>query len=71
MLTRTRVLPTLVVIWLLIGVAAAWQRHYLDSGNPASCASGARIVATVIVGPMNYLGVNPKPDCSNIPQPSK
>ena len=35
-----------------------------------SCASAGTIALTVLAGPLNYVGVNPKvPDC-NVPQPS-
>lgn len=72
MLVRTSILPAIVVIWLLIGVLAAWQRDYFKNTHPG-CASGLRIAATIVVGPLNYAGVNPKPDCAKIkvPQPSK
>jgi hypothetical protein len=60
----------LVVVWLVIGVIAAAQRGYF-SGGDASCASVSTIVVTVIAGPLNYLGVNPKVDCPELPQPSE
>jgi len=56
-----------LVIWLLIGVVAAGQRHYFDSGT-ADCAKSSTIAVTIIVGPLNYIGVNPKVSC---PTPSK
>jgi hypothetical protein len=60
----------LLVIWLVIGVIAAAQRGYF-SGGDANCASVTTIVVTVIAGPLNYLGVNPKVDCPSLPQPSE
>lgn len=65
------VVGVLVVLWLLIGVAAAWQRDYLITED-ASCASVATTVTTILVGPLNYIGVNPAIDCSEleIPEPS-
>jgi hypothetical protein len=60
----------LVLVWLVIGVVAAAQRGYF-SGGDASCASVSTIVVTIIAGPLNYLGVNPKVDCPSLPQPSE
>jgi hypothetical protein len=64
-----RVGSVLVVIWLVIGVIAAAQRNYF-SGSDANCAKLGTIAVTIIAGPLNYLGVNPKVRCS-VPQPSK
>lgn len=60
---------TLVMVWLLIGVLAAWQRDYFE-GGPTSCGTGGRIALTVIAGPLNYAGVNPKVVECRLPQPS-
>jgi hypothetical protein len=59
----------LVIVWLVIGVIAAGQRHYF-SGSSTSCAKTGTIAVTIIAGPLNYIGVNPKVKCST-PQPSK
>jgi hypothetical protein len=64
-----RIVAVVAVIWLLIGVAAAAQRDYFSGGRD-NCAHVARVVLTVIAGPLNYVGVNPKVEC-NAPQPSK
>ncbi|HEX9042434.1 MAG TPA: hypothetical protein VF838_15625 [Trebonia sp.] len=64
---RTGVL--LLVIWLIIGVVAAGQRGYY-SGSVGNCTRAGTIVVTILAGPLNYLGVNPKVDCT-LPQPSK
>ena len=58
-----------VIIWLIIGAIAAGQRDYF-SGSDASCAKAGTIAVTIIAGPLNYIGVNPKIKC-NVPQPSK
>jgi hypothetical protein len=64
------ILGVIVLVWLLIGVVAAYQRDYFKTGD-ANCATAARVALTVVAGPLNYLGVNPKPDCNvNVPQPS-
>jgi hypothetical protein len=64
-----RIGSVLLVIWLIIGALAAGQRGYY-SGSVGTCTKGGTIVVTIIAGPLNYLGVNPKVDCS-LPQPSK
>ena len=58
----------LVIAWLVIGIVAAGQRHYY-SGDNQSCAKAGTIAVTIISGPLNYLGVNPKVTCE-LPQPS-
>lgn len=63
------IIGLLVVVWLLIGALAAGQRHYY-SGNAESCAKASTVVVTIIAGPLNYVGVNPKVSCK-VPQPSK
>jgi hypothetical protein len=35
-----------------------------------NCASAGTIALTVIAGPLNYFGVNPKVTNCNVPQPS-
>lgn len=67
--TGSRVVTIVVVVWLLIGVAAAGQREYF-SGSDATCAKVGTILVTIIAGPLNYLGANPKIDCE-APQPSR
>lgn len=62
------VLGVIVLVWLLIGVLAAWQRDYFKGGD-TSCATASSIALTVVAGPLNYGGVNPKVNC-NLPQPS-
>ncbi len=64
------IIGLIVVIWLVVGVIAAFQRDYFKSGAQ-SCASAGTIVLTVVVGPLNYFGVNPKVTDCNLPQPSK
>jgi hypothetical protein len=61
---------TLLVVWFLIGALAAGQRHYFGS-NSTNCAKVGTTVVTVLAGPLNYLGVNPKIKDCQTPQPSK
>lgn len=60
---------TIVLVWLVIGVVAAWQRDYFK-GEDASCATTGTIALTVIAGPLNYVGANPKVQNCHLPQPS-
>ena len=70
--TMRGILGGIVLVWLIIGVVASWQRDYFK-GQDTSCASAGTVAVTVIAGPLNYLGVNPKvKDCHppRLPQPS-
>ena len=64
-----RLIGLLLVIWLIIGAAAAFQRDYFSNSND-SCAEAGTIILTIIAGPLNYLGLNPKVNDCNVPQPS-
>jgi hypothetical protein len=55
----------IVLIWLVIGAAAAAQRGYFN-GEPDSCAEFGTIAITVVAGPLNYLGVNPQVECESV-----
>ncbi len=59
----------LILAWLITGIIAAGQRDYFDSG-PINCAGFGSIALTVVAGPLNYLGLNPKITDCNVPQPS-
>ena len=50
-------------VWLLIGTLAAGQRHDFTSAS-ANCSGAGTIVVTIIFGPINYFGGNPKLTCS-------
>lgn len=64
------VVGLIVSLWLLIGVFATWQRGYF-SNSEANCATAGSIALTVVAGPLNYAGVNPKVTECNVPQPSQ
>jgi hypothetical protein len=64
-----RIAGLIVVIWLVIGGVAAAQRNYF-SGSDTNCAKVGTIAGTIVAGPLNYVGANPKIKC-NVPQPSK
>ncbi|HEY5201081.1 MAG TPA: hypothetical protein VIJ31_09220 [Acidothermaceae bacterium] len=63
-----RLAAVIVVAWLIIGVVATVQRGYLKSNN-ATCARTGTVAGTIVVGPLNYVGVNPKITC-HVPKPS-
>lgn len=67
--SATGVITVLLLIWLIIGAIAAGQRHYY-SGSSESCAKASTIVVTILAGPLNYVGANPKVSC-HVPQPSR
>jgi hypothetical protein len=64
-----RFVGLLVIVWLIIGAVAAYQRGYFTNAEQ-NCASAGTIALTVIAGPLNYVGVNPKVTNCNVPQPS-
>jgi hypothetical protein len=60
----------IVVVWLVIGAFAANQRGYFGNGKSVSCKTFGDTSLTIVAGPLNYLGANPKIHCK-VPQPSK
>ena len=64
-----RIISILVVVWLLIGVVAAFQRGYFGDNKDVSCSTVSDTALTIVAGPLNYVGVNPKVKCK-VPQPS-
>ena len=67
--TRTRTSTIVVLLWLLIGVFAAFQRGYFGDNRDVSCKTTGDTALTIVAGPLNYFGVNPKVKCK-VPQPS-
>jgi membrane protein YdbS with pleckstrin-like domain len=57
-----RVFWVVLAVWLLIGALAAGQRDYYTSSS-ANCAGVGTIAVTILFGPINYLGGNPKLTC--------
>jgi hypothetical protein len=64
------VIGVLVILWLVIGAVAAVQRGYFGDDREVSCKTGGDTALTIVAGPLNYVGVNPKVDCK-LPQPSR
>ncbi len=64
-----RLLGVLLVVWLVIGAIAGGQRHYYTN-SATNCAKASTIGVTILAGPLNYVGANPKVTCK-LPQPSQ
>jgi hypothetical protein len=64
-----RISAAVIVVWLIIGAIAAGQRGYFGS-SATNCSKAGNAVLSVIAGPLNYVGVNPKIRC-HTPQPSQ
>jgi hypothetical protein len=60
----------ILVVWLLIGAFAAFQRGYFSGDEQVNCAELGTVLVTIVVGPLNYVGVNPTIECA-VPQPSQ
>ena len=57
-----RIGTVLLIVWLVIGAIAGGQRHYYTSSNP-DCARASTIAVTILAGPLNFIGANPKVTC--------
>ena len=60
----------IILLWLVIGGVAAYERGYFKDNGDTSCAKAGTVVVTIVAGPLNWLGVNPKIKC-DVPEPSK
>jgi len=60
----------ILIIWLLLGSIAAYERGYFKDDADTSCAEAGTVMVTIVAGPLNWLGVNPKIKC-DVPAPSK
>ncbi|KAA0021737.1 hypothetical protein [Antrihabitans cavernicola] len=60
----------ILLVWLIVGAVAAGQRDYFHSGDK-NCAGLGTIALTIVAGPLNYLGLNPKVSDCDLPEPSK
>ena len=65
-----RLFGIIIVVWLLIGVLACWQRGYFGDDKDVSCKEFSDTALTIVAGPLNYVGVNPTVKCKT-PQPSE
>lgn len=64
-----RIGAVVIIVWLLIGLVAAAQRGYFGGSEETSCAEAGTVTVTVLAGPLNYVGLNPKVNC-DLPEPS-
>jgi hypothetical protein len=59
------IISAVLLVWLLIGVLALYQRGGFDSD--ISLQTALNVALTVLAGPLNYAGVKPE---IAVPQPS-
>ena len=50
---------------------ACLQRGYFDNASDYGCAKTSTVLVTIVAGPLNYVGANPRIHRCNVPQPSK
>lgn len=69
-----RLISILLVVWLVVGGFAAFQRGYFDDTR-TNCSEASDIALNIAAGPLNYTGLNPKVDCNDVnvdvPDPSQ
>ncbi len=67
-----RLIGILLVVWLVIGAFAAFQRGYFEDAK-TNCSEASDIALNIVAGPLNYAGLNPKVKCTDVdtPEPSK
>jgi hypothetical protein len=53
----------LVIIWFILGASSANDRGYFDTGHAHDCNFVGSAMLTVVVGPLNYAGVDPHASC--------
>src|SRR3954452_6915534 len=61
--TMRLIIGIVVVAWLVVGAVAAAQRGYFESDRAVGCNFAATAGLTVLAGPLNYLGVDPRVSC--------
>lgn len=65
-----RVMSLVLLAWLVAGLVAAGQRGYFNVAA-VECPQLATLGVTVLAGPLNYLGLNPKIGSCQLPEPSQ
>ena len=63
-----------LIVWLAIGAIAAGQRGYFGNDEDIkNCNRTSTTAVTIVAGPLNYFGTDPKISCDDVkvPQPSK
>ena len=61
----------MVNVWFILGASVAHDHGYFNGSAPRTCSFVGSGMLTVVAGPLNYVGVNPKLKCPKVPQPSK
>ncbi len=51
-----------LAVWLIIGAVAGEQRHYYTPSS-LTCGGVGTIAVTILAGPTNYFGANPRLIC--------
>jgi hypothetical protein len=64
-----RIGAVVIIVWLIIGALAAGQRGYF-ANDADNCTKVSTTAVTIVAGPLNYVGLNPKLNCE-APEPSK
>jgi hypothetical protein len=64
------IIGAVVTVWLIVGLVATAQRGYYGNDRTVNCGTGATIAVTVLAGPVNYLGAEPRLSCK-APHPSR
>jgi hypothetical protein len=54
---------TLLLVWICIGTVAAGQRGMFYDDMQLTCATSSDIGATMLAGPLNYVGLHPDVGC--------
>ncbi len=68
-----RLIGILLVVWLVIGAFAAYQRGYFDDAD-TNCSETSDIVLNIVAGPLNYIHRDqPQDRCPDVevPEPSQ
>ena len=69
-----RLIGILLVVWLVIGAFAAFQRGYFEDAR-TNCSEASDIALNIVAGPLNSAGLNPTVDCADVdvdtPEPSE
>jgi hypothetical protein len=53
----------LVIIWFILGASSANDRGYFETGRNHDCTFIGSALLTVVAGPLNYAGLDPKASC--------
>ncbi|HEX3929887.1 MAG TPA: hypothetical protein VHW64_04245 [Nocardioides sp.] len=57
------ILLLLAIVWFVLGASVANDRGFFDAHTNRNCNFIGSAMLTVVVGPVNYLGVHPRAHC--------